>query len=157
MVNNLGGNQMVDNYPKAYREVHEILKHVPEEDLAKIPQDLIKTIEHNMDKDYSYEIEETSQFEDQNILRETRALLAVLYRDYWADENERKTIIQRQKYDIQKAEEKKKKTYGSKDLFANIKQIKEESVQINGLIIHNEPWYIKFINFMRKAFRKKNL
>ena len=148
---------MEDNYPKAYRELYEILKHVSEEDLVKIPQDLIKTIEHNMDKDYAYQLEETLRFEDQIMLRETRALLAVLYRDYWADENERKIIIQKQKYDIQKAEEKKKEIYGSKNLFDNRKQIKEESMKLNGLIIYNEPWYIKFINFMKKAFKNKTL
>lgn len=116
MVDNLGGKQMEDNYPRAYRELYEILKHVSEEDLAKIPQDLIKTIEHNMDKDYVYQLKETLQFEEQTMLRETRALLAVLYRDYWANENEKKIIIQKQKYDIQKAEEKKKRNIWFKKL-----------------------------------------
>ena len=44
---------MEDNYPKAYKEVYEILKYVPKEDLSKISQDLLKTIEYNMDKTYT--------------------------------------------------------------------------------------------------------
>ena len=31
---------MEDNYNKAFREVVEILKHVPEESVQKIPQDM---------------------------------------------------------------------------------------------------------------------
>ena len=40
---------MEDNYSKAYKEVYEILKYVPEEEVKKIPKDLIDTIQKNMD------------------------------------------------------------------------------------------------------------
>ena len=40
----------MDNFPKAYREVYEILKYIQKEDIEKIPKDFLQTIEDNMDK-----------------------------------------------------------------------------------------------------------
>lgn len=144
---------MEDNYPKAYKEVYEILKCVPKEDLSKISQDLLKTIEYNMDKTYDFKIQENLEFEEQPIMNETKAILAVLYRDYWASEDEKARILEKQKYDIKKAEEKKQEKYSSEDLFLNRKQVKEQNQE---LIIYNESWYMKFKNFMRKIFNKNS-
>ena len=142
---------MEDNCPKAYKEVYEILKYVPKEDLSKIPQDLLKTIEYNMDKTYDYKIQENLEFEEQPMLNETKAILAVLYRDYWASEDEKARILEKQKYDIKKAEQKKKAEHSSEDLFLNRKQVKEQDQE---LIIYKESWYMKFKNFMTKIFNK---
>ena len=45
---------MEDNYPKAYKEVIEILKYVPEIDYNKIPKYLIEKFEKDAEKDYNY-------------------------------------------------------------------------------------------------------
>ena len=144
---------MEDNYPKAYKEVYEILKYVPKEDLSKISQDLLKTIEYNMDKTYDFKIQENLEFEEQPMMNETKAILAVLYRDYWASEDEKARILEKQKYDIKKAEEKKQEKYSSEDLFLNRKQVKEQEQE---LMIYKESWYMKFKNFMRKIFNKNS-
>lgn len=144
---------MEDNCPKAYKEVYEILKCVPKEDLSKISQDLLKTIEYNMDKTYDYKIQENLEFEEQPMMRETKAILAVLYRDYWASEDEKARIIEKQKYDIKKAEQKKQEKYSSEDLFLNINQVKEQKQEV---IIYKKSWYMKFKNFIRKIFNKNS-
>lgn len=135
------------------RRLYEILKYVPKEDLSKIPQDLLKTIEYNMDKTYDFKIQENLEFEEKPMMNETKAILAVLYRDYWASEDEKARILEKQKYDIKKAEEKKQEKYSSEDLFLNRKQVKEQNQE---LIIYNESWYMKFKNFMRKIFNKNS-
>lgn len=145
---------MDDNYPKAYREVYEILKYVPKEDLLKIPKDLIETIRYNMDKNYSYEIDGNIEFQVQPMLKETKAILAVLYRDYWADEIQKVKIIEKQKQDIQREEETKKEKYNYEKLFESKRQLQYQ--KIKGLTIYQkETWYMKFINFMKKIFGKK--
>ena len=40
----------VENYPNAYREVYEILKLVPKEDLNKIPAEFLQIVKKNMNK-----------------------------------------------------------------------------------------------------------
>lgn len=44
-------------YNMAYAEVLEILKYLPESELRKIPQDEIKSLENNMDKNYKFAID----------------------------------------------------------------------------------------------------
>ena len=142
---------MEDNYPKAYKEVYEILKLVPKEEVVKIPQDVLKTIEYNMDKTYDYKIQENIEFEEQPMMIETKAILAVIYRDYWAGEEEKARIIEKQKYDIKITEEKKKDKYNSEDIFLNRKPVNKQNQE---LIIYKQFWYIQFKDFMKKIFNK---
>ena len=53
---------MEDFYPKAYKEVIEILKYLPEEDVKKIPEEMINMFEKNMDKEYKYTINKNKPF-----------------------------------------------------------------------------------------------
>lgn len=45
---------MENNYPKAYKEVVEILKYVPKESVDKIPQTMLDTFNEKMDKNYDF-------------------------------------------------------------------------------------------------------
>ena len=140
---------MEDNYLKAYKEVYEILKYVPKEDYQKIPEDLIKTIENNMDKNYEYKIDFNIDFSEQPMLRETMAIMAIIYRDYWADEKQREAIIKKQNYDIQKEEEKKKELAEETNL--NVNKNEEEELS---LVEYHKSWYIKFIEVIKKFLKK---
>ena len=83
---------MEDFYPKAYKEVIEILKYLPEEDVKKIPEEMINMFEKNMDKEYKYTINKNKPFNEQIMLKETREILAILYKDYWANEKQKERI-----------------------------------------------------------------
>ena len=43
-----------DNYPKAYKEVMEILKYVLDENVNKIPKSMIEMFNIKMDKSYNF-------------------------------------------------------------------------------------------------------
>ena len=85
--------------PQAYKEVYEILKYIPEQDLKKIPNEIINKIEKNMDESYEFEVTEFDDFQKQKMLKETECILAIFYRDYWANEYERKIIIENEEKD----------------------------------------------------------
>lgn len=118
---------MEDNYNKAFKEVVEILKHVPEESVQKIPQDMRDMFEEEMDKDYIFEVKDNVEFEDLKLLDETKAILANIFRDYWATPYQRERILAKEQYDRQKVDEEKQKKYNSNDLFKrkNINDTKE--------------------------------
>ena len=44
-------------YAMAYTEVIEILKHVPEEDVQKIPKEKLNFYRSNMDIEYNYKLD----------------------------------------------------------------------------------------------------
>lgn len=149
---------MEDNYNKAFREVVEILKHVPEESVQKIPQDMRDMFEEEMDKNYKFEVRDNVEFEDLELLDETKAILANIFRDYWATPYQRERILAKEQYDRQKVDEEKQKKYNSNDLFKrkNINDTKEiESSNNENLpvIVKEEKFYRKLINFIRELLR----
>ena len=148
---------MEDNYPKAYKEVIEILKYVPEESVNKIPQTMLDTFKTKMDKDYNFIVDINKTFEKQELLAETKAIFANIFRDYWATPYQKERIEAKEKYDRQKIEEEKKEKYNSDDIFnkinkVDIKEIKEESNNNLPIEVKKEKFYEKIISFFKKVF-----
>lgn len=146
---------MEDNYSKAYKEVIEILKYVPEESVNKIPQTLLDTFREKMDKEYNFVVDINKDFEEQELLEETKAIFANIFRDYWATPYQKEKIEAKEKYDRQKEEEKRDK-YNSDDIFDKInkvdkKEIKEESNNLP-IEVKKEKFYEKIISFFKKVF-----
>ena len=149
---------MEDNYPKAYKEVIEILNYVPQESVNKIPQTMLDTFKVKMDKKYDFKIDINKSFEDQNLLDETKAILANIFRDYWATPYQKERIEAKEKYDRQKIEEEKQAKYNS-DIFSKRKIEKDtineqQEKEINNLPIEvkKERFYHKIIKFFKKIF-----
>ena len=120
---------MEENYHKAYKEVIEILKYVPQESVNKITKTMLETFEKKMDKDYVFNVDINKSFEEQNLLEETKDIFAVIFRDYWATPYQRERIKEKEKYDRQKIEEEKANRYNPDDIFN--KKIKEQNKQVS--------------------------
>lgn len=118
---------MEDNYQKAYREVIEILKYLPQESVNKIPKKMIKLFNVKMDRDYEFKIDENKNFEEQEIMEETKAILANIFRDYWSTPYQKERIELKEKNDRKKIEEEKKLKYNSDDIFKNRRKSQYEN------------------------------
>lgn len=146
---------MEDKYPKAYKEVIEILKFVPEEDLVKIPKEMIEMFNKKMDKKYSFTIDLEKEIEEQILLDETKAILANIFMDYWATEQQRFEIKTKKMYEMQKLEGEKKQKYNPDALF--IKEVPQVNKDINEknklpIELKKESFYKKIIKFFKKLF-----
>ncbi|MCM1230598.1 MAG: hypothetical protein NC489_10730 [Ruminococcus flavefaciens] len=95
------------NYPKSYTEVLELLKYFDEESLAKIPKEMIEVFENNCDRDYDFHLDLNKPLDEQNLLQETRALIAVIYIDYLASPEERDEIRRRDELELRQNRLKK--------------------------------------------------
>ena len=150
---------MEDNYPKAYKEVIEILNFVPKESVEKIPATMIETFKANMDKDYEFTVDVNKSFEEQNLLEETKAIFANIFRDYWATPEQKEKIMAKQKYDKEKLEEEKRAKYNPGDIFKNRQTIVQkepekvenydESLPVE---VKKENFFKKITDFFRKLF-----
>lgn len=110
---------MEDNYSKAYKEIVEILKYVPEESVNKIPKEMRDMFEAEMDKNYSFEIDTAKPFEEQELLEETKAILANIFRDYWATDYQKARIVEKENQDREEWERQKREKYNPNDIFKN--------------------------------------
>ena len=110
---------MEDNYSKAYKEIVEILKYVPEESVNKIPKDMRDMFEAEHLKTYNFQIDTEKTFEEQELLEETKAILANIFRDYWATDYQKARIIEKENQDREEWEKQKKRKYNPNDIFKN--------------------------------------
>ncbi|MBP3502244.1 MAG: hypothetical protein J6K42_02035 [Clostridia bacterium] len=150
---------MENNYPKAYKEVIEILKYVPKESVDKIPQTMIDVFNAKLDNTYNFSIDINKSFEEQELLEETKAILANIFRDYWATPYQKERIQAKERYDREKIEEEKRAKYNS-DIFKT-KEINKTENDNSKYAINNsdlpievkkENFYKKIINFFKKIF-----
>ena len=127
-------------YAMAYTEVLEILRHVPDEDIAKIPKDKIHFYELNCDSSYEYKLDSSREFKDKKMLRITKAILANIYRDYWASSQEKEEIILREKKDIEEMERLKRMQEKSETIIdsqSNLqKNVQEEKITNDTIADH---------------------
>lgn len=122
-----------EDYAKAYTELLEILKYVSKNSLEKIPKENLEMYNLNKDKNYNYEYDNNLEFEDQKMSRLTRILIANIYIQYWASEEERKILNQRDKEELEQIEIEKRNTYNPDNLFANRRKI--NNVEEKSLVI----------------------
>ena len=145
---------MESNYPKAYKEVIEVLKYVPKESVDKIPQTMLDTLNSKMDNNYNFSIDINKSFEEQELLEETKAILANIFKDYWATPYQKERIQAKERYDREKIKEEKRAKYNS-DIFKARENANSKDVINNNLPIEvkKERFYEKIINFFKSFFK----
>lgn len=146
-------------YPIAYREVFEILKYIPKADYDKIPNEKIELYKTMQDTNYNFKYDPSKTLDEQNVSKRTKAILGLLFRDYWATEIQREKIISRQNYERQKLEEEKKLKYNLDNIFKNnnknaILDNTEEKQKMPLIEIKNIRWYTKIWRFLSKFLKK---
>jgi len=142
-------------YAKAYKEVVTILSYVPAEDLQKIPQEKVNFYIENMDKEYEYILDENIEFEEQDMSEITKAILANIFRDYWATPYQRERIEAKEKYDIEKEEEEKREKYNPDNIFKD-RQAETNIPNTTNLPmeIKKENFFMKLISFIKRFIKK---
>lgn len=124
---------------KVYKEIYEILKYIPKNELEKLPTGFVKFIEKNMDSNYTYKVDNVRDFENQQMLKGTRTILAILYRDYWATPQKKQEIIERDKKQIKEKQEADRKKYDIETILAKQKeQVKSTEPKLADIVPYKE-------------------
>jgi len=139
-------------YRVAYTEVVEILKYVPDEDVNKIPKEKLEFYKSNMDNEYNYKLDMTKEFEEQEMSDITKAILANIFRDYWATPYQKERIEAKEKYDLEKLEEEKREKYNPDDLFKNKNRTHNSEITNLPIEIKSESIFEKLIKFLKNIF-----
>lgn len=108
---------MTREYSIACTEVLEILKHLPKEEREKIPEDEIEFYEENKAVDYAYKFDPNKPIEDQNVSKLANAIIITIFRDYFANETQRKLLSEILKENVNKVENKRREKYGPEKVF----------------------------------------
>lgn len=134
---------------KAYKEVWEILKFLPQKYIDKVPSEILNKIENQMDINYDFNPEN-----DEEWLEETKAIIVMLFQDYWANQEQLEALNDIYKKRINAEEEKKREKYNPNEIFKKDNKILSE--EILPAKIEKKTFIQLIIDYIRNFFRKGN-
>ena len=137
-------------YRNAFKEVDEILKYTDIDLVNKIPKKFIDFLRANMNNDYEFNVQEGLRLNKQKLSEEANNILALIYRDYWATEEEKEEFRKKDEEERKLNEEKLEHIFDRKDN----EQIEEK--KNNKLIKIEHESFIKRLFSRLKRFFWKN-
>ena len=141
----------------AFCEVYDIVNHLEKDLYNKIPDGFIEMLEIYRDKEYKSNIDFSKDINSQNLLKKTRIILALIYRDYLCDEKTRQKLMEQEKLELEKIEIEKKEKYNPDKLFEDkkIKQIEsneDNKTEAVSLIEYKENIITRIIKKIKLLF-----
>lgn len=115
------------NYMKALCEVDDILSNTDESLINMLPISFIKWIKENKLRSYKTEIKNDIPLGSQKLQPETEAIIALIFRKYWSNDEEKNIFDKKDKKEFIELENETSKIYPSdtKTIFNNRKDIKK--------------------------------
>lgn len=136
-----------------YSEVYSILNLLGNNYIAKLPKSLFKMIEEEKSSTYNPQYSEVKSLNEQNIKRESLAMIALFHLNYWCNSNEEKEQLKQLfKNNEEKHQAEIREKYNPDNLFKNRKQ--ENTTESQPFI--NDVAIVKYKekNFLQKIFDK---
>ena len=113
-------------------------------------------IKKNMNNEYETKINLNVDINKQHLLKETEAILSLIYRSYWATNNEKKEIALKDKNEFIEKEKLKGDAFQGKSiykLFDERRKISDITLDNNLMVIGKEHLFMrifkKFINIFK--------
>ena len=107
------------------------------------------------EKQFVYNPDKTLQ--EQNVSETARTIIAILFRDYWATENKKQKILDKQNFDRKKLQEEK---YNPDNLFKNPqKEITNSNIisEMSMVEYKEDSIFTKIKKFIKKLFIGKSI
>ena len=150
-------------FAEASAEINEILKYMPKEEVEKIPSKLREFFKEASSKDYVTNINPDLPLDEQNIKEKTKDIIALIYRNYWCSEEERKELDQKLIENDKKFEEELREKYNPDNIFKNNvtttkkeeSEVKEAKIEQSLVPQETEKWYQRFLDMVKRWFKKK--
>lgn len=134
---------------EAYSEVYAILNLMSWSSISKIPEKIWENIDNKRDKDKIIEI---NNIEDYQVSEQANKLLAVLYRDYFATNEEKEVIQAKEKILYQKEQDELHEKFNPDNLFKN-KETKIATVENSvAMVEYKETILTKIKNWFKRTF-----
>ena len=150
-------------FAEASAEINEILKYMPDEEIEKIPSKLREFFKEVESKDYVTNINPNMPLDKQQIKEKTKDIIALIYRNYWCSEEERKELDQKLIENNKKFEEELREKYNPDNIFKNNvtttkkeeSEVKEEKIEQSLVPQETGKWYQRFLDMVKRWFKKK--
>ena len=141
-----------------YSEVYSVLNLLDENDLRRIPEDILFFIKANISEDVDY-MDKNQSLDEIKITREAEDMLALLTYHYLCDDTEKVEVNKIMEENEKKHQEELKEKYNPDNVFNNVKSSEEQSnsstIETSEIIVTKESFISKIINKLKGFFKKK--
>ena len=140
----------------AMAEVVYYLKGIRQEDINKIPKNLLQYLNDNASKEYECNFDYNKPLKELNLLDEARGIIGMICYNYWCvDEIQKKQYIDRLNTNELQYQEKFHEKYNPDNLFKNKNRKNiEENVTTTEMIEYKENIFKKIIIRIKRFFHK---
>ena len=132
-------------------DISIIIGMMPKEMKDKISNNFIDFIENNKSSQYVSNINPNVPINQQEIKKETKEMLGMIYRDYLCLDDERIRLQEEDRNEIKKNYNKLQEKYQRDNLFIKEKKEKEKRL----VVVTKEKWYKKIFRVLKKFLGKK--
>ena len=149
--------EKIDN-ARELKEIYEILKFFPQNELNKISQEFLNFIEKNKDDEYNFEWNEAKEFNEYTVLPGTITLMQMIFLNYFASEEEKKQINRILDENEQRFQKEAYEKYNPNEIFKKTENKVQTNTEFKGdnqMVIYKENIFNKIINSILNLFRRK--
>lgn len=141
-------------YSEAITETLDILKHTRKEDVMKISPKFMEYLHNNASKTYKPDLDHSQKIKDMKLKRTTKAILAIIYKKFWCDDEKRKEFNNTLKDNEIRYQAELREKYNPDDLFKN-KVSKVETIENSvATVEYKESFFTKTKNWFKGLFKK---
>lgn len=146
---------MEKNLRNSFKEVYEIIQHTEESVVKRIPEYFINFLRDNMNNNYSPNMDFNSEKWKEQINDDTKAILALIYRDYIISKDEREKLIQEEIIARNRYEQELRGKYNPDNIFKNKHREDKKIINNTQLIeVKKTTWFQKILKNILKIFGK---
>ena len=141
-------------YSQAFTEVLEVLNNSEKNIVSRIPKSFLEFLNNYKDKNYKVEIDFSNENWDEQVKKETQAILALIYRDYIVSQEERSRLLSEEREEERRIENELREKYNPDNLFKN----KSNNIENNTnnpveMVEYKESIFKKIINKIKSIFK----
>lgn len=146
---------MNKQYMETFAEVDVILRLMPKELLDKIPLSFRNLISNKKSVDYIVNIKKDIPIEKQELKKETKAILSLIYRSYLVSPEEKEKLKLEDMQALKKFEEEKREKYNPDNIFQKNSEnvVLENEISQLPIDYSQLKWYQKLYNKIIKIFK----
>lgn len=143
----------MENINQAFSEVYDIINHLDTKLYKRIPISFIELIKENKDNTYYPQIDYSISINKQQLLKDTRTILSLIYRDYICSDEKREELKYNDIIEFRKYQEENAIGFNYDDIFKKKKE--EVAVNLNNeMVEYKEKFFTKVISKIKNFFAK---
>ncbi|MCL2354293.1 MAG: hypothetical protein FWC68_00020 [Oscillospiraceae bacterium] len=140
---------------RAYKEVYRIIQHSDSKIQKKIPQKFIDVITSVMSEEYEPNIDYSISVNQQTLLPETLAIMALVYRDYICSKEKKEMLLVEEIKRLKEIEAEKHAKYNPDNIFkkkVDTQKLELEKEEQTAIIEYKrQNFFVKILKKIKKV------